>query len=75
MIAVFGIGPAELIIVLVIGIVMVVPVVIAAVVIFTAFSRNRQRQTGNADLAPCPDCGRMVSRLAPACPGCGRPLQ
>ncbi|MGO8691166.1 MAG: zinc ribbon domain-containing protein, partial [Thermoguttaceae bacterium] len=23
---------------------------------------------------PCPDCGRRVSRLAKACPNCGRPL-
>lgn len=26
-------------------------------------------------LLTCPDCRREVSDLAPACPGCGRPLQ
>jgi|GEM_PF-555494 len=26
------------------------------------------------NLAPCPDCGRMVSTAALACPGCGRPF-
>jgi hypothetical protein len=25
-------------------------------------------------LIPCPDCGRYVSRFAPSCPQCGRPL-
>ena len=29
----------------------------------------------NPKLKPCPDCGRMVSRLAPSCPQCGRPLE
>lgn len=28
----------------------------------------------NPRLIPCPDCGRYVSRSAPACPQCGRPL-
>jgi len=26
------------------------------------------------NLLPCPDCGNQVSRLAAACPKCGRPL-
>lgn len=26
-------------------------------------------------LVECPDCGKKVSDLAPACPGCGRPSQ
>jgi uncharacterized protein YneF (UPF0154 family) len=30
-------------------------------------------QGGN--LTPCPDCGRMLSPLAPACPQCGRPTK
>ncbi len=25
-------------------------------------------------MVPCPDCGRMVSRKARACPGCGGPV-
>ena len=25
-------------------------------------------------LKPCPDCEQLVSRLAHACPSCGRPL-
>lgn len=28
----------------------------------------------NPRLTHCPDCGRHVSRLAPSCPHCGRPL-
>jgi uncharacterized OB-fold protein len=27
------------------------------------------------NLLPCPDCGRMTSRLAAACPQCGRFIQ
>jgi len=30
--------------------------------------------SSNPKLAPCPDCGRHVSRLAQSCPQCGRPL-
>ena len=26
-------------------------------------------------LIPCPECSRQVSSRAPACPGCGHPLQ
>ena len=26
------------------------------------------------NLGPCPDCGHAVSRLAVACPACGRPI-
>lgn len=26
-------------------------------------------------LAICPDCSRAVSPIAPACPGCGRPMR
>ena len=28
----------------------------------------------NTNLIPCPDCGNQVSRLAKACPKCGRPI-
>ena len=28
----------------------------------------------NPNLLPCPDCGNQVSKLAKACPKCGRPL-
>jgi hypothetical protein len=28
----------------------------------------------NPNLVRCPDCGRRISRQAPACPGCGRPM-
>src|SRR5262249_22317802 len=31
-------------------------------------------ESGGANLRPCPDCGRQVSRLAPSCPSCGRPF-
>ena len=26
-------------------------------------------------LAPCPDCGHLVSQLAETCPSCARPLR
>jgi len=32
---------------------------------------NSEQNTSK--LIACPDCGRMISRLAPACPQCGRP--
>ena len=29
----------------------------------------------NPNLLPCPDCGNQISRLAQACPKCGRPMK
>jgi predicted amidophosphoribosyltransferase len=29
----------------------------------------------STNLGPCPDCAALVSRLAEACPSCGRPLR
>ena len=37
-------------------------------------SRQSQEALLGANLCPCPDCGRPVSRLAQSCPQCGRPL-
>lgn len=34
-----------------------------------------ERRVASANLSPCPDCAALVSRLAEACPGCGRPLR
>lgn len=34
-----------------------------------------ERRVASANLSPCPDCAAPVSRLAEACPSCGRPLQ
>jgi len=33
-----------------------------------------KKASENPNLAPCPDCGRQISRLAETCPHCGRPL-
>ena len=48
----------------------------AAVAVVTVWAnRSTTRPRGRPNLDPCPDCGQMVSRLAKACPRCGRPLQ
>ena len=67
-------GPLEM---LIIGAVCLgIPLVAVAIVLFALAQSKRAGQSGaqNANLAPCPDCGRLVSRLAPNCPQCGRPL-
>ena len=70
-IAFFGIGHWELLLIL---ICLSVPVVIGLVVVF-ALSATRQSPPPATNIAPCPDCGQLVSRLAPTCPHCGRPLK
>ena len=35
---------------------------------------NLKRDNMAAGLMNCPDCGRKVSKMAPACPQCGRPF-
>ncbi len=65
-----GFSPFHLLILLVVlGVLVAVPVAIAIVVVMVA----RQRADG-ANLVVCPDCRGRVSRLAPTCPHCGRPL-
>lgn len=77
MFAVFGIGPLEL---------LVAVLVFAIVLHFTRGSRRSSAppeydvpQVGrliappNPRLHPCPDCGRMISVRAAACPSCGCP--
>ena len=54
---------------LVLGLLVAVPVGIAIVVVALV----RQRPSG-PNLVLCPDCHGRVSRLAPTCPHCGRPL-
>jgi ssDNA-binding Zn-finger/Zn-ribbon topoisomerase 1 len=34
----------------------------------------RSAAAHNSNLLPCPDCGNQISRLAQACPKCGRPM-
>ena len=43
----------------------------------TYYSPGRKASTAlppSTNLIPCPDCGNHVSRLAKACPKCGRPI-
>jgi hypothetical protein len=68
--AFMGIGPMELVI---LGVLVCGGVGVATVVLIAALS-GRNRGQSNPNLVPCPDCGRMVSRHATACPQCGRPL-
>ena len=72
-IAMFGVGPLELLILGVIALVVLGGPVVAVVIIVILMRRNTSRP--DADLLPCPDCGRMVSRQAASCPQCGRPLR
>jgi len=51
----------------------IAPLTVVAAVALTLIVRQG-RTNGNLKLMPCPDCGRMLSRLAVACPQCGRPL-
>ncbi len=62
-----GIGPMELIIILV---VVGCPVAVAAGTLILLLSKRPP-----TDLHPCPDCGRGLSPLAKTCPHCGRPLE
>lgn len=67
LVAVFGIGPVELLIVGGLCFAMLG----ALVAVLTLLLHRSQ---ANAHLTVCPDCGRRASRLATHCPACGRPL-
>ena len=49
--------------------------VVIAVALLAMWAARSATPKGGPNLAPCPDCGQMVSRLAKTCPRCGRPLQ
>ena len=69
MAAMFMPGPMELIIVLgMIGLMAIFIVVMIAALRFGSSSRK------NPNLAPCPDCGRLISIRATTCPHCGGPV-
>ncbi len=63
-------GFAEMIIICVI----LAGMVAAGVIFLVGLRRTGQHVAGNPNLTPCPDCGQRVSRRAPNCPKCGRPL-
>jgi hypothetical protein len=70
MAAVFMPGPFEVIVILgLIGVMAVFLAVMVAALRFRSPSRN------NPNLAPCPDCGRLISIRATTCPHCGGPVQ
>ncbi len=58
---------------LIVLIVLFVPlaVLIAVVVLIVVLFRPQRR---SPNLVWCPDCRGMVSRSAPSCPHCGKPL-
>lgn len=70
--AMFGINPMELFIVGVMALLMLGGAVVL-VVLIVHFAR-KQSPPPTADLTPCPDCGRLLSRQAITCPQCGRPM-
>ena len=66
-----GLNPLELLILAAIGFSMIGGLAVAVVIIVVMLRKNSPRL--NANLSPCPGCGRAISRLAVACPQCGRP--
>ncbi len=62
----FLIGPTEI---LVLAVLCGIPL-LAVIVLLVLLAARKP----NPNLTRCPDCGRMVSLRAPACPGCGAPF-
>jgi hypothetical protein len=67
----FGIGIFELII---IGVIVLIPLAIVIGVLLASLAAGKRTRPMNPNLIPCPDCGRLVSLRAKACPQCGCPL-
>ncbi|MFV1968363.1 MAG: hypothetical protein ACC628_23300 [Pirellulaceae bacterium] len=70
----FGVpGPLEVLIVGLLFIVVLVVPIAVLVTLLVANRRNRNAQTENPNLQPCPDCDRYISVRAASCPHCGAP--
>lgn len=61
-----GVNPAELFVLCLAIVIIGTPVAILVML--------RRRWGAKPGLIKCPDCQRYISRIAAACPGCGRPL-
>jgi len=72
----YGIGQAELLVLIVIAFMTFVPGILALGVLiwFIARKRSTSASPGVGPLISCNDCGGKVSRQAKACPHCGRPV-
>jgi hypothetical protein len=72
-VAYFGMpGPLEILV----GLACLGVLAAAAVLVVVLIVRGGRGSTGggNPNLVPCPDCGQWISRMARACPRCGRPV-
>ena len=58
---------------LIIGVVVCIPLAVAAAILLATSRRNRL--PGSSTLVPCPDCNHAVSIRAQTCPHCGAPLK
>lgn len=67
----FGIGHWE---VLILGLLCLGTTGAIAAVVIAYIARSQSIGTG-PNLMPCPECKRMISRLATTCPQCGHPLR
>jgi len=46
-----------------------------SLVVFFVCRSSGSSQANNPNLAPCPDCGRLISIRATTCPHCGGPVR
>ncbi len=72
MLAFFGLGPTELIILAAMGL---VPLVVIVVVLMAVRRSSSSGRGDSSQMATCSACGLSISRAAAACPQCGHPNQ
>jgi hypothetical protein len=61
---------------LILCVILLGPIVVAVtVIILVTRSAKSASPMRGPNLTSCPDCGQAVSRLAKACPHCGRPVE
>ena len=65
--------PWSTILMIVLGLGILSAAILVAVLLLIS-RKARSERARNPNLTPCPDCGRYVSRVAPNCPQCGRPI-
>lgn len=68
-----GIGLQEVILILFILGALVGGGILFGILFGMRYGRSKNSEA-NPNLVSCPDCGRLISRLATTCPQCGRPL-
>ena len=67
-------GIQEIVVIAILFLLLATPLIVVGIVLYIVKLKS-QDKAAQSNLYPCPDCGKLISRLAESCPHCGRPAR